>query len=401
MLFLIFLLVFAAAVRQDFIFTVLYLFAGAYLIGNWWSRKSLDSVTYHRSFDNRVFLNEEIKVKLKVSNRSWLPVVWLRVNESLPVDLSMQKNFRQVFNIRGNASREFEYRLLARKRGYYRIGPLSAFSGDMLGLLGDQSCQAAASYLIVYPKIVPLTTLKLPSHSPMGTLRHTRPIFEDPTRVLSKRDYVAGDSLRRVDWKATAATGRMQVKQFEPSIALETSIFLNLNAQEYDLRTRFDSTELAIVIAASAANWVAAKKQSVGLVTNGHDPVITGSANQKPEGASYRSIQPIAPRKGQAHLIRILEVLARVQAINSIQMLDLLKREYYRLPWGTTIILISELIDDALFDQLFQIRRSGLNVMLILTGQGARFQEIRRKAGSFNFPLYQICNERDMDMWRR
>ena len=54
-----------------------------------------------------------------------------------------------------------------------------------------------------------LTSLSLPSHSPLGTLRHTQPIFEDPSRVTGKRDYISGDSLRRVDWKATAATGRL------------------------------------------------------------------------------------------------------------------------------------------------------------------------------------------------
>jgi hypothetical protein len=92
--------------------------------------------------------------------------------------------------------------------------------------------------------------VRLPSRSPIGTLRHTQPIFEDPSRVRGKRDYTTGDSLRRVDWKATATTGRLQVKQFEPSIALETALFLNLNADEYLQRTRLDATELAIVIAA-------------------------------------------------------------------------------------------------------------------------------------------------------
>ncbi len=153
------------------------------------------------------------------------------------------------------------------------IGPLSLYSGDLLGVSGDLQRSQPPDHLTVYPKIVPLTSVKLPSRSPMGTLRHTQPVFEDPSRVRGKRDYVSGDSLRRVDWKATAAAGRLQVRLFEPSIALETAIFLNLNNAEYDSRAPFMATELAIVVAASLANWVVAQRQAVGLFSNGIDPL--------------------------------------------------------------------------------------------------------------------------------
>ena len=89
---------------------------------------------------------------------------------------------------------------------------------------------------------------------------------------MGKRDYTAGDSLRRIDWKSTAAVGRLQTKLFEPSIALETVLFLNLNSEEYHYKFRYDASELAIVVAASLANWIIGQKQSVGLVVNGSDP---------------------------------------------------------------------------------------------------------------------------------
>ena len=401
LVFMIFLFILAAAVQQDYLFTILYLFTGAFIFGTLWSRKSLAAVSYKRTFLPRVFLNEEVKVKLEVKNTGWLPVIWLRIHDSLPVDLTIQKYLRYVFTLNSHGKKEFEYVLQARKRGYYQIGPLFAFSGDLLGLAEDQTGQVPADYLTVFPRIVPLTSLKITSQSPMGSLRHTQPIFEDPNRVLSKRDYVAGDSLRRIDWKATAATGRLQVKQFEPSIALETSIFLNLNAQEYEFKNRIDSTELAIVIAASIANWVSERKQSLGLVTNGLDPFLTSEDKARGEILPHKPIQPIPPRKGRAHLIRILDILARVQAEESASLLEILRREYVNLAWGTTIIIISELIDTETFNQLFTIRRAGLNIMLILTGQGARFYEIKNQAQYFNIPLYQICSERDLDIWRR
>ena len=105
------------------------------------------------------------------------------------------------------------------------------YSGDVFGLTGGETRRLQSDSLTVYPKIVPLTRVVLPTQSPMGTLRHHQPIFEDPSRIFGKREYVSGDSLRRVDWKSTASTGHLQVKLFEPSIALETVIFLDLPAR--------------------------------------------------------------------------------------------------------------------------------------------------------------------------
>ncbi len=400
--FLVFLFILAVIVREDFVFTVLYLFAGAYILGGYWSRKSMNSISLQRSFPSRVFLGEDISVNLEIANTSWLPVIWLRVHDSLPPELAIHRYFRQVLSLGPHAKNRFHYRLIARKRGYYQVGPLFATSGDLLGLLGEQRSEGKPDFITVYPRIIPLTKLKLPSNSPMGTLRHTQPIFEDPSRVLNKRDYQAGDSLRRIDWKASASTGRLQVKQFEPSIALETAIFLNLNTLEYDLHTRLDATELAIVVAASLANWVTSKKQSVGLITNGLDPLVDNKEKPKAgEPERHQPFQPLPPRKGRGNLMRILDVLARVEAGETISMVDLLRKEAIHLPWGTTNIIITSQADDRLFDELFQERRAGANIVLVLVGPRASVKEIQRRADYFKFPVYQFASERDLDIWRR
>ena len=330
-------------------------------------------------------------MRLEVANTGWLPVVWLRLHDSLPVELAAHRFFQEVMTLGPHEHRQFEYTLVTYKRGYYRIGPLMLYSGDLLGLTGEQDRHGVSDYLTVYPRIVPLTSLSLPSHSPLGTLRHSRPIFEDPTRITGKRDYVTGDSLRRVDWKATAAIGRLQVKQFEPSIALETVILLNLNAAEYPVRSRFDASELSIVIAASVANWVAGKKQSVGMVVNGADPL---NADRRPSA--------LPPRKGRQHLMRLLDVLARIKLAEAeLPLPELLRRELVNLSWGTTLVIITGGADEALFDALFQARRAGLDAVLVLTSPVAGFETIERRVERFGFPVYQITREQDLDMWRR
>lgn len=383
------LLFLAAVLHEDFIFTLLYLFAGAYFVGHWWSRTALRSVHSQRILPPAVFLDEMVPVQLKLSNSGWLPVVWLKVIDKLPVDLASPSYFRRVVSLGPREQLDFSYMLKARKRGYYRIGPLAFHTGDILGLEDQAKREGPIDYLTVYPKIIPLSKIILPSNSPLGTLRYHQPFFEDPTRVMGKREYTAGDSLRRVDWKSSATTGRLQVKQFEPSIALETAIFLNLDSRAYQAKARFQSTELAIVVAASLANWLVDRKQSVGLISNGFDPL----------GFQGRP-QSLPSRKGRGHLMRLLATLARLQTAEAEPFLDLLRRESKHLSWGTTIILVTGQVDLALFDELFQIRRAGQNPVLVLCGQLIEFSEIQHRAAHFGFPLYQIYNEQDLDIWR-
>lgn len=198
-----------------------------------------------------------------------------------------------------------------------------------------------------------------------------------------------GDSLRRIDWKATAAVHRLQVKQYEASIAVETSIFLNLNSDDYDISQRFISSELAIVTAASIANWAIQHKQSVGLVTNGVEPFVE---NQSPS--------PLPPRKGSLHMMNLLDVLARIQTGKGISFIELLNHSMAKLSWGATIILITGRHDDALFDVLFEARRLGLSAVIILVGEVPGFDQVQTKANRIGFPLLRFANEADLEAWK-
>jgi uncharacterized protein (DUF58 family) len=385
---LVVLLIIASFMRGNFALTLIYLIVGALAAGMWWGRRALAQVGIRRRFAGHAFLGEPIKIDLRVQNQGWLPVPWLELRETLPVALVGPNNFQTVTNLAPRAEAHFEYILQARKRGYYAIGPLSISTGDILGLSNSLQAAVPAEALVVYPKIIPFTSMDIPSQSPQGTLRHTLPLFEDPTRAFGKRGYASGDSLRRIDWKSSASSGQLQVKQFEPSIALETFVVLNLNAEDYYYRTRIDSTELAIVIAASISNWIVGKKQVVGLTVNGRDPL---AADARP--------QSIPPRKGKRHVMHLLETLARVQTIEHSPLAPVLQRQRYLLAWGTTLIVITGNANQELLDELYQARRSGQNAILILAGGNTSEGDALPRAKAFGIQVFMIADERDLKIW--
>lgn len=421
------LVVLAAIVRDDSVFTLCYLIVAVFLVGRWWSRRSFKAVTFKRVFTNRAFPNEVVPVRLEINNSGWLPVAWLSVLDSAVPEISSGQSFKQVLSLGPKAEKQFDYTLRTYKRGYYAVGPLFLQSGDLFGLSDALSSQGGPDHITVYPRVVPLSSLGLPSRSPLGTLKHTLPIFEDPTRVIGKRNYTPGDSLRRVDWKATASTGQMLVKQFEPSIALETIILLDLDESGYDRRFRYDTSELGIVVAASIANYVVKQKQTVGLITNAVDPTgglafgqmqsdATGAISSTPpalgeikldafiESKPDRKGPIVVPaRKGGAHLMRILEVLARAQLTDKgIPLTELVQRFSVQLTWGTTVVVVTGQPNaaDTFFEALFRARRAGLNVVIVFIDQFPEFAETKFKAERFGFPVHQVTWERDMDGWR-
>lgn len=387
---LVFLILLGALTRETFVIVIIYLGVGSWLFSRWWIARVLGKLQFSRTFENKVFPGENVPVKIAIKNRSILPAVWLRVQDYYPIEVADQRQYHQVITLAPRQQIVLDYQLKAHKRGYYAVGPLDLSSGDLLGLSPEQSSRGSINYLTVYPRIYNLTDPFLPSNSPMGTLRHRQPIFEDPSRPIGKREYQAGDSLRRIDWKASASVGRLQVKQFEPSIALETAIFLNLNLDEYTPKDWVYGTELAITAAASLANWIISKRQSAGLYTNGADLLnITDSS------------APIPNRKGRVHLMRILETLARIKARQTTSFTKFLHQYRPNLAWGTTLILISGSADEHLFDEMIQAQRSGMSIVLILCGWNTGAQEARLRARNMGISVMDIMDEDSFKAWQR
>ncbi len=377
--FLTILLVIAAIIQADAVMTVFYMIIGAFILGIWWTKTGIHHVRVARRYDDHAFHSQKIPVELQITNSSWLPIIWLELHESLPVQLSSGYKFDHVITLKPKERKIFSYQLDAYKRGSYALGPLLLRSGDVLGITKPSEVHAPADNLIIYPKIYPLQQLGLPSRSPFGTIKHHDPIFEDPSRMRGKRDYQKGDSIRRIDWKKSAATGKLLTKQFEASIDMEVVVVLDLHPDSYAMEKRFEATELAISTAASIAHWSTQQKQAVGLISNG-----TGMMSGESKVISFQ------PEKGSAYLMSILEALANVTFASSVALADLLYLAQTHLKWGTTLVIISGAYPEHLLDQIMQMLKSGLNIVLILVGFVPNHEEAEAQARQFGFKLFYI-----------
>ncbi len=385
--YLLVLLLVAAILRIDFYFTIVYLFFAVYLLSRFWTRRSLDQICAERRLDARAFSGDDLKASLTLQNQGWLPVVWISIHESLPVDLSSPPFVRRIATLNPRARHTFSYTLHCRRRGYYTIGPLNLEAGDLLGVTRASQVDVGPDHLIVYPRVVPMKELGLPTRSPLVALPARTPLFEDPSRVTGVRDYRHGDSPRRIHWTATAKTGQLLVKQYDPAVARDTMICLDLSREDYEQRRRYTATELAIVTAASIANHVIVNEGlSVGLATEGWDPLA--------EAVSRFSL---APRSGRAHLGSVLEVLARVEVGETTPFPDLLRRESVELPWGATLVVIAGRESERLFDTLVVLQRAGFAVVLILVQPTYLSERMRQRSSMLGMPVHHVWEEQELE----
>ncbi len=275
----------------------------------------------------RAYQHQVVAVRIRVANASLLPVPYLVVADQ-PGSLYTGNENNRLMSLRAGERTELVYHIRALNRGAFRIGPVTVRFSDPLGLYPVARTIPDEARFVVYPRIHPID---LPVHHglPAGRITTATRIYEDPTRYRSVREYVPGDEIRRVNWKASARLGSLHSTEWLPTLNVPVMIVLNLTASAYSRRHRYAHTERTIDAAASLVHHLATRGQEVGLVT-------TGLIKDIPE----RVMPSIKVGGGMAHAVGILETLAQL-ALND-QDEDPVERllEHGSIPFGTRLFYL-------------------------------------------------------------
>jgi uncharacterized protein (DUF58 family) len=361
-----------------------------------WSTYCLRQLRYQRQFsEQRVLFGEQVTLSLAVENAKLLPLPWLEIEDTVPRALTMIGHHARVSIVGETAvlenlfsTRWYErvtrrYTLQCNARGVHKFGPTRLRSGDVFGFISNEESLENWQYLLVYPLVVPLTRFSLPARHPFGDRRAQRRLLEDPSRVIGVRDYVYGDSLRRIHWKATARTLQLQSKVYEPTTTYTMILFLNVNTQFdtiYGLQPELQ--ELAICAAASVSNWALNEGYAVGLYANTlmFMPEESVYTEAEPESKEEQKLSAtvaaqlkrrrihIPPATSEEQRSRIMDVLARIQPYFGSTLEDIIHAERSRLPAGATIVVITSTINDQLLDTLARLKQSGHAVTILFVG---------------------------------
>jgi len=310
---------------------------------------------------DRLFLSETL------TNRKFLPLPWLSVKFQVSRHLLFEDQINaQVSDdfYRSDLFRIFTYQRITRRlrfecgrRGVYSVKSAEILSGDILArhkFAKTVDTRSVNSSLIVYPRGVDLDVYFSIHKQFLGDVLSKRFIQPDPFTFRGIREYMPTDTLRSVNFKATAKTGELMVNLRDYTVACELIILFNLDPYvTYPNEELYEQT--IRVIAALSAYYVC-------------EGIPTGLA------VNARDTEPIESGAGGDHLNRIYETLARIVFAGGVsqkgkQMLDdeirnqEAKRRAGREP---AYILLSTCHEKEIAEAFERLRATGADALWII-----------------------------------
>ncbi len=375
----------AILLRLDWVYYLVYVAGGVWGLSLLWAKYHMRWVRVSRSTPSHAFSGEVATGSVRIDNTGILPIPWLRAREAIPAELRSRNRYQTVVSLGGRTAVNFIYELRCHQRGYFRVGPLTLSTGDLFGFTDSSIVATEPETIIVLPRVLSLGQLNLQSRMLFGSLSTRRRLFEDPTRLSGVRTYIYGDELKHVHWKATAREGHIQTKKYDPAIAYEVVIIIDMDTRSYGTHGVVSHSEWAVVIAASLASHLSEQQQGVGLRTNGLDAL------------TEEAMQPLPVAPGRAHLITLLEALARVQVTETTEdFADWMGQHTFDLVWATTLIVLVPVLKGSLLWLLHDRYRKGINVLVMVLVPHDGFLGLKAQGEALGLTVLLI--ERNQDL---
>ncbi len=352
MLFIVPLVILVAALATGFML-VWHLFVLSLLVllvSYLWTTLNIKGVDSHaKLLPRRCQVGESFIQRMTLFNRSRMPKLLLEVREntSLP-----GYNNLATFSLPSEGSHSWESEIHCRKRGEYELGSLTVTASDPFGLFPRQQNLGEPQKITICP-----ATLELPLFEPLmhhgtgfGPERWLAGQFGP--NVASIREYVGGDSLKRIHWHSTAHANKLMVKTFDPDhtrkIARSVWVLLDMQKTAHMTAGEDSSEEFAVTIAASMVKNYVNDGLPVGLIAEGDRPYL------------------FQPDLGEEHMWHLLTTLALVRATGSMPIDHLVSTESGHFGSESIVIVITASPSDWLVTALRQIRGRGAVVVAIL-----------------------------------
>ncbi|WP_235908787.1 DUF58 domain-containing protein [Roseiconus nitratireducens] len=348
------------------------------------------SIASRAGGDAELKVGEILPVDVSITNQSRVPVFWLLVEDLLPrwatvhdpPTLEVDGDRVAVLLLWPGQTHHLKYQIKCRRRGYFQIGPTVLETGDLMGLYRRYRVGAQPQYVTVLPKVVELTDYEIGSRRPMGEIRMRDNVMEDPTRLRGIRRWEPGDPMRRVHWSATARTGVLHSKVYEPSSIAGATLVVDLHCDTNPVRNEPIRTDLAITTAVSIANSLHEQSQPFALISNGRDAAdrirqegwsgdhrVRDHARQSAQmlEASDR-IRPVVVDlgRGAVHLQQLRRTLARLERTDAMSLGQLLTETESRISSETTLIAIFQMASEETLSALIGFSRRGRAVAAII-----------------------------------
>lgn len=172
-----------------------------------------NGVTIARSLPERLSNGDENTVSMEVKN-DYKFVVHLKIIEELPYQFQ-KRNFFFSPIIKSRETKIIQYALTPSERGVYHFGQINTYVSSPLKLATKKYILGEEKEVQCYPSFLKLREFKIKAFADTNTYgtKKTRRIGHS-LEFEQIKEYVSGDDIRTLNWKATAKRNQLMVNQY-------------------------------------------------------------------------------------------------------------------------------------------------------------------------------------------
>jgi len=176
---------------------------------------SKGTVVANRLLPDKLSNGDENPIQIQVSNNHLFHTT-VKIIDELPFQFQ-KRDFGLVSSLKSGGKKTYVYKLRPTERGTYSFGSLNVFVCSPIGLFLKKYQFNTAQEVPVYPSYLQLKKYDL--------IAFTNRLFEHGLKKIRRightmefeqiKDYVRGDDIRNINWKATAKRNQLMVNQYQ------------------------------------------------------------------------------------------------------------------------------------------------------------------------------------------
>jgi len=223
-----------------------------------------------RITDSKLSNGDDNVVSIQIENRYGFKA-YITLIDELPIQFQL-RDFERKISIESGKENYVRYSLRPVERGEYYLGAIRVFASSILALIERRFSFEQGTMLPVYPSFIQMRKYELLAiHNKLtaGGIKKIRRIGQT-AEFDNIREYVAGDDIRTVNWRATARRDKLMVNKYQDEKSQPMYCLVDMGR---NMKMPFDKMALldyAINASLVISNIAYIKNDKPGLITFTH-----------------------------------------------------------------------------------------------------------------------------------
>jgi uncharacterized protein (DUF58 family) len=251
----------------------------------------------------------------------------------------------QAVHVPDDADRELSFPVSCTRWGGFRVGRVFVRTHDVFGVFVHEDVLDERVPLKVFPRDEAVRNLLRPLETQVYSGNHVAAQRGEGIEFADLRQFVPGDRVRHVNWRASARRRQLWVNEYHPERNADLVVFVDAFAEAR--RGERSTLDPAVRAAASIVARYLRQRDRVGFVSFG------GFLNW------------LLPSSGTRQLYRIVDAMLDTQIVLSYAWKEVDVIPARTLPPHALVIALTPLLDDRSTSALLDLRGRGFDLVVV------------------------------------